>query len=77
MVVLADSFLQMIESKSLNIARNRSIPVGPITHKRYVDDTHDRFLEKESSEEFLKILNDQDKRVQWTAGYENKEKKNY
>ena len=74
MVVLADSFLQMIESKSLNIARNRSIPVGPITHKRYVDDTHDRFLKKEYSEEFLKILNDQDRRIRWTAEYENEEK---
>ena len=33
MVVLEDSFLQMIESKSLNIVTNRSIPVGPIRHK--------------------------------------------
>ena len=65
MVVLAESFLQMIENKSLIIARN-----PPITHKRYVDDSHDRFLTKDSSEEFLTILNAQDERVQFTAEYE-------
>ena len=74
MVVLADSYLQMIENKSLQIARNKLVPVNPITHKRYVDDTHDRFLKKESSEEFLKILNDQDERIQFTAEYENEHK---
>ena len=34
MVILAESFLQMIENKSLHIARNRPVPVNPITHKR-------------------------------------------
>ena len=70
MVVLAESFLQMIENKSLIIARNRLSPVDPITHKRYVDDSHDRFLSKDSSEEFLTILNAQDERIQFTAEYE-------
>ena len=83
MVVLAESYLQMIEKKSLNIARNRPVPVDPITHKRYVDDSHDRFPSKESSEEFLKILNAQDERIQYTAEYEiikeeeNKSELNY
>ena len=74
MVILAVSFLQMIENKSLNIARNLTIPVNPITHKRYVDDTHDRFSSKEKSEEFLNILNDQEPRIKFEAEYENENK---
>ena len=74
MVVLAESYLQMIEKQALSISRSRTIPVDPITHRRYVDDSHDRFLEKEKSDEFLKILNSQDERVQFTVEYENKDK---
>ena len=74
MVVLAESYLQKIENQALTISQNRTIPVNPITHRRYVDDTHDRFLEKEKSVEFLGILNDQDERIQFTAEYESKDK---
>ena len=74
MVVLAESFLQMIEKKAINIASNQIIPVNPITHKRYVDDTHDRFKNKELSEEFLKILNNQEPRIQFEAEYEDAKK---
>ena len=74
MVVLAESYLQMLENKALDIASNRRDPVAPITHKRYVDDTHDRFKKKEESIEFLSILNEQEPRIQWTAEYENTEK---
>ena len=74
MVVLAESYLQKIENQALSIAQNRAVPINPITHRRYVDDTHDRFLEKQSSIEFLGILNDQDERIQFTAEYENKDK---
>ena len=74
MVVLAESFLQMIENKSLLIARNLLIPVVPKTHKRYVDDTHDRFSTIDESESFLEILNNQDSRIQFTAEYENEDK---
>ena len=74
MVVLAESFLQMIENKSLNIARNLPIPANPITHKRYVDDTHDRFHDKETSEAFLTILNSQEPRIKFEAEYENENK---
>ena len=67
----------MIENKSLSIARSRLVPVDQIVHNRYVDDSHDRFLTKNTSEEFLGILNAQDKRVQFTAEYEtiNEEEK--
>ena len=74
MVVLAESFLQMIEKKAINIASNQIIPVNPITHKRYVDDTHDRFKNKDLSEEFLKILNNQEPRIQFEAEYEDANK---
>ena len=74
MVVLAESFLQMIENKALNIANGKPSPVHPITHKRYVDDCHDRFKNKETSEEFLKILNSQEPQIQFTAENENSSK---
>ena len=74
MVVLAESFLQMIEKNALHISLNLPVPINPITHKRYVDDTHDRFHNKEKSEQFLKILNDQEPKIQFTAEYENEDK---
>ena len=74
MVVLAESFLQTIEKRAINIAINKPIPVNPITHKRYVDDTHDRFKNKQLSEEFLKILNNQEPRIQFEAEYEDENK---
>ena len=74
MVVLAESFLQTIEKWAINIAINKPIPVNPITHKRYVDDTHDRFKNKQLSEEFLKILNNQEPRIQFEAEYEDEYK---
>ena len=55
MVVLAESYLQKIENCPLSIASNLGIAVTPITHKRYVDDTHDRFLSKIEGETFLEI----------------------
>ena len=67
MVVLAESFLQTIEKRAINIAINKPIPVNPITRKGYVDDTHDRFKNKQLSEEFLKILNNQEPRIQFEA----------
>lgn len=74
MVVLAESYLQMIENRALQIARNLPEPVNPITHKRYVDDTHDRFNKKEHVEGFLKILNDQDPQIQFEPEYESEDK---
>ena len=74
MVILAESYLQTIEKQALNIAQNRNPPVNPISHLRYVDDTHDRFKRKQDSEEFQKILNEQDPRIQFTAEYENENK---
>ena len=75
MVVLAESFLQTLESRSLIIARSLPTPVAPKTHKRYVDDTHDRFQNVDESEAFLKILNDQEPRIKFEAEYENENNK--
>ena len=68
MVVIAESYLQMIERKALieSITRN----VAPITHHRYVDDTHSRFLSIEQSRTFLELLNKQDSRIQFEPEYE-------
>ena len=74
MVVLAESFLQMIEKNAIEIAKSRPIQVDPITHKRYVDDTHDRFNSKEKSEDFLAILNAQEPRIRFEPEYENDNK---
>ena len=74
MVVMAEGFLQVIERNAINIALSLPKPVAPITHRRYVDDTHDRFNNKDESEEFLKILNSQEPRIQFEPEYEDNEK---
>ena len=73
-VVIAEGFLQVIEKNALNIARLLPHSVAPITHRRYVDDTHDRFTNQKSSEEFLNILNAQEPRIQFVVEYQNNEK---
>ena len=72
MVILAESYLQMIENKALQIAVN--LNVAPITHRRYVDDTHDRFDNKENIKNFLNILNNQDPKIQFEPEYEKEDK---
>ena len=74
MVVLAEGFLQTLEKRAISIASSLPIPCCPITHRRYVDDSHDRFHDKPLSETFLGILNQQDPRIKYTAEYENEEK---
>ena len=74
MVVLAESFLQTLEKNAMTIAASLPTPCVPKTHRRYVDDTHDRFTDKPLSQTFLAILNQQEPRVQYTAEYENEDK---
>ena len=74
MVVMAEGFLQSIETQAFNIARIPTNSACPITHKRYVDDSHDRFATKRKSEKFLNILNSIEEKIQFTAEYEDENK---
>ena len=75
MVVVSEGFIQSIKKKAFTKARLPTNAACPITHKRYVDDSHDRFSTKRKSEKFLGILNSIEKRVQFTAEYEDENKK--
>ena len=72
MVILSESYLQHIEHQSLETALIHQI--CPKSFKRYVDDSHARFQNKNNSEKFLNILNNQDPLIQYTIEYENNEK---
>ena len=74
MVVLAEGFLQVLESKALDEALREQPPYAPVSFYRYVDDSHSRFLETEQPQRFLNKLNQQDERVQYTMEIENAEK---
>ena len=50
MVVLAESFLQTLEKNAMTIAASLPTPCVPKTHRRYVDDSHDRFHDKPTSQ---------------------------
>ena len=56
------------------IAEALTLNLVPKTYRRYVGDTHGRFKSKEQSREFQKILNKQDKHIQFTTEDENEEK---
>ena len=72
MVVLSESYVQNLEQKA--IAEGLTLNLAPTTYRRYVDDTHARFESKGQSREFQKILNKQDKHIQFTIEDENGEK---
>ena len=75
MVVLAEGYLQTLENEAIEQANNAIRPVAPITHKRYVDDSHDRFLEQANADEFLIILNSMDPdNIQYTMEIESEDK---
>ena len=72
MVVLSESYVQNLKHKA--IAEVLTLNLAPNAYRRYVDDTHKRFKSKEQSREFQKILDKQDKRIQFTTEDENEEK---
>ena len=72
MVVLSESYVQNLEHKT--IVEALTLNLAPKTYRRYVDDTHARFKSKEQSREFQKILNKQDKHIQFTIEDENEQK---
>ena len=69
-------FIQAIKKQAFAIA---ILPINvalPITYKRYdVDDSHDRFHMKQYSEISFNILNSIDLKIQFTAEYEDANKR--
>ena len=51
-----------------------TLNLAPKTYKRYVDDTHARCKYNEQSRKFQKVLNKQNKHIQFTIEDENEEK---
>ena len=72
MVVLSEKFLQHLGERSLQVALVQR--VAPNTFKRYVDDSHSNFKNSNHPDEFLKILNSQNRAIQYTMERENDKK---
>ena len=72
MVVLSECYLQRIEHTSITQALNLNL--APKTFKRFVDDSHAGFNNREQSLQFLEILNSQDPSMQYTIEFENENK---
>ena len=72
MVFLSECYLQRLEEKS--IALSFALNISSKTFKRYVDDSHGRFENKEKSLQFLEILNKQDSSIQYAIEFENNQK---
>ena len=71
-VALSENYIQNLEHKA--IAEALTLNLAPKTYRRYVDDNHARFHSKEQSHDFQKILNKQDKHIQFIIEDENEEK---
>lgn len=69
---MAEAYLQHLKKKALDIATKKNS--APRTFKRYVDDSHARFLNIDQATRFLEILNDQDPKIQYTIEVENSSK---
>ena len=48
--------------------------IAPITYRRYVDDSHARFHQPQQEDQFLEILNKQNKAIQYTIEKEDDKK---
>ena len=72
MVILSECYLQKIEHISIIQALNLNL--APKTFKRFVDDSHARFNNREQSLQFLDILNSQAASIQYTIEFENENK---
>ena len=72
MVILSECYLQKIEHISIIQALNLNL--APKTFKRFVDDSHARFNNREQSLQVLDILNSQAASIQYTIEFENENK---
>ena len=74
MVVMAESFVQHIESKAINVALLVNPPIALKSLRRFVDDIHARFSSLEEADKFKDILNKQHPKIQYTIEREDKDK---
>ena len=72
MVVVSEAFLQYIEKDAIQQALQ--IQCNPISFLRYVDDSHSRFKSVKEANSFLKVLNAQDRSIQYTMELEDEHK---
>ena len=72
MAVLSECYLQRIEH--ISITQALTLNLAPKAFKRFVDDGHARFSNREQSLQFLDILNSQDPSIQYTIEFENENK---
>ena len=72
MAVFSGCYLDRLEEKS--IALSFALDISPKTFKRYVDDSHTKFENKQKSLRFLEILNKQGSSIQYTIEFENIQK---
>ena len=73
MVVISEAFLQRLEDKAIQEALATNL--APLTHKRYVDNSHARFETLHQSHSFLNILNKQNRAIQCTMEKEDHSQK--
>ena len=73
MDVLSECCLKRPWGKSL--ALSFALHISPKTIERYVDDSQDRFENKQKSLQFLEILNKQDSCIQCTIEFENNQER--
>ena len=74
MVVMAESFLQILETNAINDALYLQPPLQPLSYYRYVDDSHGRFQNIDDANKFLQVLNKQHQKIQYTIEKENEKK---
>ena len=72
MVVLSECYHQRIEH--ISITQALTLNLAPKTFRRFVDDSHARFNNREQSLQFLDILKSQDPSIQCTIEFENENK---
>ncbi|XP_057316789.1 uncharacterized protein LOC130657810 [Hydractinia symbiolongicarpus] len=66
MVVVAEAFLQYHERNAISVALQRNPPVALKSFKRYVDDSHARFINLKEAKSFQNILNEQNDNIKYT-----------
>ena len=73
MVVMSKAFLQHLGDRALQEAL--ATKLGPLTYKRYADDSHTRLEAVHQSHSFLNILNKQNKAIKYTMEEEDQSRK--